>query len=249
MSTAPNSVLPDRIELVVFDIAGTTVNDRTPAGDAVNLCLRRAIAGVGVELSAETVNTVMGIQKPEAIRRLLVGAGREELVPRVNAIHDDFVTRMKTFYRSDPAVHPVAGAEDCFARLRAAGIKVALDTGFSRDITALILERIGWAEGGRIDASVCSDEVPQGRPAPDMILALMNKLGVTDVRRVAKVGDTPADLYEGTNTGCGLVIGVTGGTHTPEQMSAHPHTHLIHTVGELPELLMGIRQFSGSALG
>ena len=245
MNTQTKFVVPDRIDLVVFDIAGTTVNDRTPAGDAVNLCLRQAIEAAGVPVTRDAVNVVMGIQKPEAIRRLLIGAGREDMVGRVDVIHGDFVARMKRFYTTDPAVYPVAGAVDCFVSLRKAGIRIALDTGFSRDITALILDRLGWRDGEAIDASICSDEVAQGRPAPDMIRSLMGRLGVTDVRRVTKVGDTPADLHEGTNTGCGLVIGVTGGTHTPEQMLPHPHTHLIRTVGELPELLAGLGLMEG----
>jgi len=51
------------------------------------------------------------------------------------------------------------------------------------------------------------------------------------------VGDTPSDLEEGTAAGCGLVIGVTAGSHTAEQLKPFVHTHLIHTVAELPSLL------------
>ena len=55
---------------------------------------------------------------------------------------------------------------------------------------------------------------------------------------VAKVGDTPSDLQEGTAAGCGLVIGVANGTHTREQLAAHPHTHLIASLQELPALVL-----------
>jgi phosphoglycolate phosphatase-like HAD superfamily hydrolase len=88
-----------------------------------------------------------------------------------------------------------------------------------------------------IDAVICSDEVERGRPHPDMILALMSRLGVANPRRVAKVGDTPADLHEGKSAGCGLIAGVTRGTHTREELEVHPHTHLIETVAELPGVL------------
>ncbi len=53
------------IELVVFDLAGTTVDD----GDAVNRCLRATLAAAGFEASSEEVNNVMGLPKPEAIRQ------------------------------------------------------------------------------------------------------------------------------------------------------------------------------------
>ena len=59
--------------------------------------------------------------------------------------------------------------------MKDAGIKVALDTGFNRAITQVILDRLGWSDSPLIDATICSDEVARGRPHPDMILALMKQ--------------------------------------------------------------------------
>jgi len=219
------------IELVVFDMAGTTVHD----GDAVNRCLRAALAGAGLAADAAAVNGVMGLPKPEAIRRLVAAS---PLADRVAAIHADFVERMRRLYLTDPEVREVAGATATFDRLRRAGVRVGLDTGFSRDIAQVIIDRLGWGgERPAIDASVTSDEVPRGRPYPDMIHHLMRRCGVSEAARVAKVGDTPADLAQGHNAGCGMVIGVTGGSHTRDELARHPHTHLIESVVELPELL------------
>ncbi|MEX0676410.1 MAG: phosphonatase-like hydrolase [Pirellulales bacterium] len=221
------------IELVVFDMAGTTVND----DDGVNRCLRAALAQVGLSATRDAVNQVMGIPKPEALRKLIARYERPELIGQIDAIHEDFVRRMIHFYRTDPAVYEIAGAGETFGRLRAAGIKVALDTGFSRDIVEVVLARLGWNDPNLLDATVTSDEVDRGRPHADMVAKAMRDLGVKDPKRVAKVGDTPADLEEGTAAGCGLVIGVTGGSHTAEQLKPFPHTHLIGTVAELPALL------------
>jgi phosphonatase-like hydrolase len=222
------------VELVVFDLAGTTVHD----DDAVNHCFRAALAGGGVAVSAAAVNEVMGLPKPQAIRLLVERAGEREAVEdRVQTLHADFVARMIRLYRSDPSIHEIPGTSETFRRLRAAGIRVALDTGFSRNITDVLLARVGWVAAGLVDASICSDEVPRGRPYPDMIRALMSRLGVVDPQAVAKVGDTPADLAEGDNAGCGLVIGVTGGSHRRGQLEPFPHTHLIETVADLPALL------------
>jgi phosphonatase-like hydrolase len=222
------------IELVVFDMAGTTVHDE----DSVNRCIRAALAAAGLSVSTGDVNAVMGIPKPEALAILIEQSGRgDELRGRLGAIHGDFVARSIDFYARDPSVHEVAGATEAFRSLKRDGIRVALDTGFDRAITRVILSRLGWSEGGMIDASICSDEVPRGRPHPDMIIALMRRLGVTHSKRVAKIGDTPADLQEGFNAGCGLNVGVTRGTHTREQLELHPHTHIIGTVAEFPALL------------
>jgi phosphonatase-like hydrolase len=220
------------IELVVFDMAGTTVHD----GDAVNASFRAALSGAGVAADRAAVNTVMGLPKPEAIRLLLAGAGRSPADREVDTIHDDFVQRMIHYYKTDPSVREIPGAGATFAALRGRGIKVALNTGFSRVITDVVLAPLGWRCPAVIDAVLASDEVPRGRPHPDMILHLMAQLGVRDARRVAKVGDTPADLEEGTNAGCGLVIGVTTGSFTRAQLQCCPHTHIVESVADIASL-------------
>jgi phosphonatase-like hydrolase len=221
------------LDLVVFDMAGTTVNDE----DSVNRCVRAALEHVGVTVTPEAVNLVMGIPKPMAIRQLLERYERPELIGQLDAIHDDFVRRMIAFYQTDPSVHEIPGASDTFRRLRAAGIKTALDTGFSRDIANVVIERLGWNDKALLNTTVTSDEVPRGRPHADMIQKAMRELGVTDSKRVAKVGDTPSDLEEGVAAGCGMNVGVTKGSHTAEQLQPFPHTHLIGTVADLPRLL------------
>lgn len=231
------AISPERgvIELVVFDLAGTTVEDP----DVVGTSLRAALGAVGVVSPEERINAMMGLPKPEAIRILLESSGLkvDDLDAVVAAVHRDFVGRMVRVYSVDPSIVEVPGASRTFEILRASGIKVAVDTGFSRDITLVLLDRLGWAERGLIDASITSDEVPRGRPHPDMIERLMARLGISDPARVAKVGDTTADLEEGHNAGCGMIIGVTNGSHDQEQLAGAPHTHLIASVAALPGLL------------
>jgi phosphonatase-like hydrolase len=224
------------VDLVIFDLAGTTVRDN---GDIVGECLRAALAQAGLETDPAAVKGVMGLPKPEAIRRLVAASpAHVKLASRIAEIHADFAARMRQFYASDPFVAEIPGAAAAFARCRAGGIRVALDTGFSRDILDVVLARLGWRAGETIDASLASDEVARGRPHPDLIHRLMEQLGVHDASRVAKVGDTPADLEEGTRAGCGLVIGVTQGSHTRGDLLTSPHTHLVETVREVPALLL-----------
>ena len=184
------------------------------------------------------VNEVMGLPKPEAIAILVERSGHlGDLADRLGAIHRDFVARSLAFYRTAPSVREIPSATRVFERLQRAGIRVALDTGFDRAITRAILDRLGWSGSPLIDATISSDEVPRGRPHPDMVLELMRRTRIGDPRRVAKVGDTPADLQEGRNAGCGLIIGVTQGTHRRHELERHPHTHLIDTIADLPDLL------------
>jgi phosphonatase-like hydrolase len=229
------------IELVVFDMAGTTVYD----GDAVNAVFRATLAGWGIKADPAFVNTVMGLPKPEAIRILLEQGSKQRgaspTAEQINAIHEDFTRRMRDYYATDPAVREIPGAAAAFAVLRRTGIKVALNTGFFRPVADVLLTRLGWCSPAVIDADVTSDEVLRGRPDTDMIRCLMTRLSILDARQVAKVGDTKADLEEGTNAGCGLVIGVTTGSFTREQLQACPHTHILESVVDVPALLLPMR--------
>jgi phosphonatase-like hydrolase len=233
------------IELVVFDMAGTTVED----GDAVNASFRAALLGAGIEVNPAAVNAVMGLPKPEAIRLLLAGAGRPFGDADVQTIHEDFVRRMRDYYAFDSSVREMPGAAAAFAALRRAGIRVALNTGFSRAVAGVVLQRLGWHAPAVIDADVASDEVPRGRPHPDMIRLLMARLGIQDPRRVAKVGDTKVDLEEGANAGCGLVIGVTSGAFNREQLRAYPHTHILDSVAEVLRLLLSVGSPGAEVMG
>jgi phosphonatase-like hydrolase len=226
------------IDLVVFDLAGTTVYD----GDAVSTSFRATLAAWGIEADPKAVNSVMGLPKPEAVRILLEEFGRPRGVSpspeNISALHEDFTRRMCQYYATAPEVREIPGAAGVFAALRRAGIKVALNTGFFRPIAEVLLARLGWRSPAVIDADVTSDEVRRGRPHPDMIRHLMARLGIADAQRVAKVGDTRADLEEGTSAGCGLVIGVTTGSSSRQQLQGWPHTHILESVADIPALLL-----------
>ena len=224
------------IELVIFDMAGTTVRD----DDAVNLCLRQALAAE-LPVSREEVNGVMGLPKPTAIRLLLEQnrPGRPIDPQLVETLYQDFLAKMLHHYRTGAQIEPMPHTLDTFCQLKEAGVHIALDTGFSRPIVEAILERLGWNTGGLLDATVASDEVKNGRPHADLALKAMALTGVRDHKLVAKVGDTPSDLQEGMAAGCGWVIGVTNGSHTREQLAVHAHTHLIGSLKELPGVVLG----------
>lgn len=225
-----------KIELVVFDMAGTTVRD----DDAVNNCLRHALATASLNVTRDEINEVMGIAKPLAIRKLLERHRNGDSVTEdlVNTIHSDFLRRMLEHYRTGSNVEPMPHALDVFEQLKKVGMRIALDTGFSRPIADAILERLGWHDSNLLDATVTSDEVARGRPHPDLLYKAMERTGVKFTQAVAKVGDTPADLGEGASAGSGLNIGVTNGSHTKKELESHPHTHLISDLRELPALIL-----------
>ena len=221
------------IELVVFDLAGTTIQDTGQVPEAFTTVLRSH----GIEVSDESLRAVRGASKREAIRHLLgqQSSGKTlDLDTRTEHVFAEFCQRLAMTYARD-GVQAIPGAADTFARLHRLGIKVALNTGFDRTITELVLRVVGWDQD-TVDAIVCGDDVRQGRPAPYLIFRSMEATGVISVRRVATVGDTVLDLQAGWKAAVRWNIGVLSGAHTQEQLERVAHTHLLPSVAALSSL-------------
>jgi phosphonatase-like hydrolase len=140
-------------------------------------------------------------------------------------------------YRYNPEVKAKPNVEFVFDSLRKRGIKVVIDTGFSRDIADAIIERLRWQSEKLIDYSVTSDEVKHGRPYPDMIQKAMAHFGIKNPAQVTKVGDTPSDLMEGMSAQCGNVIGVTWGAYKREELEMEKYTHLVDDLVEILKIV------------
>lgn len=230
----------NHLELVVLDMAGTTVRDR----HEVEACFAQAATATGLQVSAERILAVQGLAKRHVFELLW----QEQLgpnaivLPRVEHSYGVFREILEMYYRTQEVV-PTAGCLELFAFLNSQGIRIALTTGFYRQVTDLILGRLGWDVGldaqrrgnghSLIDLSIASDEVVEGRPAPLMIQRAMHTFGITDPRRVYNVGDTPSDLESGRRAGCGRSLGLTNGTHTHQQLAQCPNDGLYTSLGEL----------------
>lgn len=220
------------IELVVLDIAGTTVEEH----NAVYTALEEAVTAAGGTPSQSDIQRWMGAGKREAITAMLTestGHAPDESV--VDAGFEDFHVRLAAAYAATPPT-PLPGVPEAIAKLRAAGIKVALTTGFDRPIVDGLLATLGW-ESGAVDTVLCIDDVPAGRPAPYMIFRAMELTGVRDVANVLVAGDTARDLEAGNNAGAGFVVGVLTGGYSATDLGAVRHTHLLPSVADLPALL------------
>ena len=222
------------IKLVVFDMAGTTVEDK----DNVHESFISAFGKNNFTINREDANSVMGITKPVAIRTLLEGKFKlSDTDALVSKIYTDFENEMIAFYRTDESVKAKQNAEKIFSALKERGIKVCIDTGFARSITNVIIERLGWDKKNLIDYSVTSDEVANGRPHADMIFKAMNALQISSANEVAKVGDTISDLGEGNSAKCKFVIGITTGAYTRHELEKEKHTHLIDDLLEVLQII------------
>jgi len=100
------------------------------------------------------------------------------------------------------------------------------------------MDGLKWKEKGLIDLALDVEETNGvGRPSPYLIFKAMEILGIQSVREVIKVGDTPADLLSGFNSGCIGNIGVLSGANSLKTLQKYPHTHIIKSIVDLPEII------------
>jgi phosphonatase-like hydrolase len=219
--------------LIVFDLAGTLLDD----GGAVLGALRIALSRSGIQVEEDELNAMRGANKLHVLRSFAIrslGPGPEALQAAhegFSTFHEELAVRVR-----DGDIDLISGVPETLELLRGAGLKLATNSGFDRTIAEATLNRFRRSIGA-FDADVCGDDVPEGRPAPYMIHLAMERAGIHDVRRVVVVGDTPLDLQAGTNAGAAGVVGVLTGTHDWRSLGAVRHTHLIPSVAALPALL------------
>lgn len=203
-----------KIELVIFDWAGTTVDYGSMAPVTV---FKNIFEKENIFLDNDQINEFMGLEKKDHIRSLLKtpeinemwltekGKPWDDL--NVDMLYLNFEKELGELVGEYSV--PIKGVIETVEQLRCTGVKIGSSTGYSHEIMADVVERAAKL-GYRPDCVITPDQVNYGRPSPFMVFEAMRKLDVADVRKVVKVGDTIADIKEGNNGGVwtvGLIEG------------------------------------------
>jgi phosphoglycolate phosphatase len=220
------------IQLAVIDMAGTTVADD---GLVVRSFEAAATAGGLPEAGAERerarqyVLDTMGQSKIVVFRALF---GTEELAQRANAAFENAYEGEIDNGRAEPIV----GAAEAITRLRDAGVKVALTTGFSGTTQEKLLAALGWHS--LADLVLAPGDGVRGRPYPDLILTALIRLQADAVSRVAALGDTSNDVDSALRAGCAIAAGTLTGAHDERQLRDAGATHVVPSVTEFADLIL-----------
>ncbi|WP_351237262.1 phosphonatase-like hydrolase [Streptomyces sp. NPDC002133] len=220
-----------RLNLVVLDMAGTTVAD----GGLVEQAFARAAERLGTEPESmpamlDHVRATMGESKISVFRHLF---GDEARAQAANKAFEEAYGELVGGGR----IAEIPGARAAVEQLREQGRTVVLTTGFARVTQDAILDALGWQD--LVPLTLCpADAGGRGRPYPDMVLAAFLRTGAVDgVQQIAVAGDTSYDMLSGVRSGARVVAGVLTGAHDRTQLTAHGATHVLGSVAELPELL------------
>jgi phosphonatase-like hydrolase len=221
------------IKMVVFDMAGTVLNE----DNVVYKTLRKAINEAGFDFTLDEVLAEgAGKEKLQAIKSILAVYTQKKDDKLADEIYSRFIVYLKDAYNT-LEILPQDNATDLFRELKEKEVLVVLNTGYNRETAESLINKLGWERGVEYDSLVTASDVGQNRPDPDMIWLAMERFGITDGHEVAKVGDSIIDIEEGKNAGCSLNVGITTGAHTFEQLQSAKPDHIINNLLELLPLL------------
>ena len=221
------------INMVVFDMAGTVVNEQ----NVVYKTLQKAINNGGIPVTLEQVLADgAGKEKKAAIIDIAEKYAPGQTSDAIDNMFQYFLEELDTAY-ADLDVIPIEGAEEVFELLIENGIWVVLNTGYNRQTAEKLIAKLGWVKEEQFDELVTASDVANARPHPDMILHAMELFEMSDASEVLKIGDSNIDIEEGKNAGCGITVGITTGAQTREQLAAASPDHIIDSLLDLPGLL------------
>lgn len=223
------------IQLAVVDMAGTTVADDglvVASFEAAATAAGLPETGSEREQARQYVLDTMGQSKIVVFRAIF---GAEDLAQRANAA---FEAAYEAEIDNGRAT-PIDGAAEAISRLRDAGIKVALTTGFSGRTQEKLLAALGWQTIA--DLVLAPGDGVRGRPYPDLILTALIRLQADSVANVAALGDTGNDVDSALRAGCAIAAGTLTGAHDEDQLRAAGATHVVGSVVDFADLLLDNR--------
>jgi len=210
--------LPREIRLIVFDWDGTLMDSEAQ----IVSCLRAVLHDLSLEpLNDATLRNVIGLGLREAVDTLVPGRDEE--------FHQAFITRYREHWFNSGESSLFSGVVDMLDAFRRQQLLLGVATGKSRRGLDRVLGETGLASC--FDATRCADEAPS-KPHPQMLLDLMDQLGVTPAQTVM-VGDTEYDMEMATNAGVAK-IAVTTGVHSEQRLNRHDPLVCLGRISDMP---------------
>lgn len=211
------------VRLVIYDLDGVLID----ATDAILSSFRLVLGEVGAEYREGEIMRLIG----HGIIHIL-----EEILPtehhgRVWELRERFIHH---FQNTDPSlIQVLPGVEETLRAVRQRGVMQSVATNKTSSEARRILGHLGLLDG--LDLVVGFMDVPNAKPAPDMILYTLEKLGV-ESERAAFVDDTTFGLAAGVDAGV-KTVAITTGYQTREQLATVNPDYIVDSISEITRLL------------
>jgi pyrophosphatase PpaX len=190
-----------RFPVVLFDLDGTLID----SGPMIIASMKHA------------AKSVLGREIPEEV--LAAAVGGPGLVAQMHALDPEKVDDLVAAYREHN--EPLHGELEAFwevvqvlPRLREQGRRLGIVTAKRAATVQLAFDRLPELESN-FEVVITSDDTERHKPAPDPILAAVERLGVL-LGETAYVGDSPFDIRAAKAAGVHAIAVGWGGIHSDE---------------------------------
>jgi len=211
------------IEAVVFDLDGVLIQSEEVWDDVRERYTRER----GGRYDAEIQRAMMGMSSTEWSRYLHETGGIPDSPEEINA---EVVRRMLSAYERDLPL--IDGAQDAVRRL-AAEFTLGVASSSNRPLIDAVLR--GAQLEHCFQATVSSEEVARGKPAPDVYLEAARRLGV-EPQRCAAVEDSHGGIRSAKAAGM-RVIAIPNPSYPPDEESLAQADEVIRSLDELEALM------------
>ena len=201
----------NNINILVCDMAGTIIKEN----NIIYKAMANSLKIVGYPATKEQQKKWHGLEKKQVFYNHIKNHYGNDvrpitIMPIADKAEDILKKELEKEYFEKNKISLIDDdVLNLFDNLRINGIKIALNTGYSRQMQHNIIKHFDLVN--YVDDFISSEEVRHGRPFPYMIHRIMERNDILNVKNVAKIGDTLNDMKEGRNAGCGLNIGVLSG--------------------------------------
>jgi phosphoglycolate phosphatase len=211
------------VELVIYDLDGVLID----ATEAILNSFRLTFKEIDAPLDPDAVVSRIGYSLIEILRELLPPEHQD----KVWSLRDRYIVH---FQEQDAGcTRLLPGVAGTLEELKGRGFRQSLATNKTTSEADRILTQLGVR--GLLDLVVGFMDVPNPKPAPDMINLTLERLGVERSRAVF-VDDTTVGLTAGIEAGV-RTIGITTGTHTRDQLYTVSPDTIIDSISQLTQIL------------
>lgn len=176
---------------VILDLDGTLV-------DSVHhhvAAWQRALVREGLDVPMERIHAGIGMGGDRLVPWMLGGHVDDDVAERVSTTHGELFRAVAEDLR------PTPGAPELLDDLAARGVPHVVATSAGADDRAVLLEALGRPDLEVVD----SDDVATSKPAPDLLTAACDRLGVAPTDAVM-VGDAPWDSWAAARVGMPCIL-------------------------------------------
>jgi HAD superfamily hydrolase (TIGR01509 family) len=180
-------------KLYIFDMDGTLIDSISKWAELFEKTLEK----VNICAPRHKVTSLFGASASDILNILVTNGKTKEATAYFISRQNDYIGEFRAFPHSKKTLE----------MLKKKGLMTAVATGNRKVLMDKFLKKFGMID--YLDCAICIDDVKRGKPAPDMLLEVLNRLKISP-KDAIYIADAPADLKAAKKAGMSVALVTTG---------------------------------------